>query len=252
MSKEKFKAKDLGAYVLNLDRCNQRCLFCMKKEDIEKNPDITEDRIIREILLAKKKGYDKLDFFGGEPLVFPFLKRMLILAQKFDMKCMIATNATLFFSPEFTEKFFHGLNVDHISVRTSMHSHKAADHDKITRLRGSHKKTVAGVKNILRFNQKISANIVITSLNYKDLSTITQFIYDLGLRGIKFSGLHMQGEIRNHPELLIAEERIKDYVVEAARLAQKLGFFHIEVEKVSKKLEKELKKIKGVQFIDTF
>ena len=63
----------LDSYVLSFDRCNLKCLFCMKDDDIIKNSKFTYNVAAQEIMFAKDEGYKCVDFYGGEPTCFSFL-----------------------------------------------------------------------------------------------------------------------------------------------------------------------------------
>jgi len=163
----------------------------MKAEDIEKRYKLTYNEVAKKIIDAKNKGYKNIDFYGGEPTCFSFLKKAIKLANNLGMRVTLATNAVKFSSKEYTDYLFSGINIE--GIRTSLHSYKPEIHDTITQIKGSFNKTIKGIKNILRYNKKLTINVVINALNYKDIVYMPDYIYELGVRGIKFSGLILSG-----------------------------------------------------------
>ncbi|MFH0788473.1 MAG: radical SAM protein, partial [Pseudomonadota bacterium] len=190
-------------YILNFDtRCNQRCLFCMKREDIAGKRPVTFKTITEEIEKAKGEGYTTLDFYGGEPLVYPFITQALVMAHFLGFSCYLATNATKLASQKFADDFFSKVRLK--EIRTSLHSHRGDLHDAITQRKGSFKKTMRGIFRILqRKNIRLTVNTVITSLNYRHLGAIVDFLSGAGVKNISFSGLIASGGALRHPELAI-------------------------------------------------
>lgn len=242
---------NLETHVVHLDSCNQKCLFCMKSEDIARKREISFKDVRQEIIKGKRSGCKKIDFFGGEPTVFSFLKKAVAFAQSEGMFTTIATNGLKFSSAQYADNFFSGLKIDKLAVRISMHSYKPQVHDKITQIKGSHSKTVTGTKNILKYTKRVGLNVVVTSLNYKDLEKITRFIGDLGVVSIKFSMLNLTGRILKNKILLIEEEKVHPYLLKSIMLSKKSKFLFIGMEKFSEIFRHRYsKKFKFLEFLD--
>ncbi|MHA1835379.1 MAG: hypothetical protein ACTSYQ_00355 [Candidatus Odinarchaeia archaeon] len=141
------------------------------------------------------------------------------------MKVTMATNAIKFSSQKYASHFFAEVAIE--GMRTSLHSYEPAGHDTITQVKGSFYNTVKGIKNILRFNRRLSVNVVITSLNYKHLVDITEYLYNLGVRGIKFSGLIFEGRALNNRWLAVNLAPLSFYFQKAINLSLELGFYYI-------------------------
>lgn len=220
----------MQTYILNLDsQCNQRCLICMVSNAIEQGHNITYGTVCRQIIIAKNNGYKKIDFYGGEPTTYPFLIKSIKFANDLGLSCILATNAVKFASDSYTTSFFSTVSID--AVRTTLHSHQAKIHDMITQIAGNYKKTLKGIENILKFlkSKRLCVNIVITSLNYKDLIPIVKFIHKIGVAGVKFSGLSISGRILDNKFLIINSSLIQKYLLSAIEVCNKLGlYFFIE------------------------
>lgn len=234
---EKKMAEDPNGseYVLNLDRCNQRCLFCMKKEDILNCKKITRESVLREIVKAKKEGYTKIDFFGGEPIVFIFLSEAIAFAAEIGLRTALATNGTNFASASYAKEFFEKNRKSATKIRISVHSHLSEIHDRITCVKGSHAKTMEGISRIIK-HTKPTINVVITTLNQDHLEEIVERMYSMGVRYIKFSCLVMHGDIVQNKWLFAKPTEYMSQLAKALVLAKKLNFEFIGLEKFPRRL----------------
>jgi len=234
-------------YILSLDGpCNQKCLFCMKTEDIERKPKKSYASVIKEIKNASVLGYKCIDFYRGEPTTYSFLKEAVSFANLLGLEVTLATNGVMFASLDFTTRFFK--ETDIYGVRVSLHSDIPTVHDKITQVRGSWKSTISGIKNILRFNDRLSVNVVITALNYKQPLRIAHFIYSLGVKGIKYSGICLAGRILEHKDIYVSYESFRAYLIDALKVCKKLNFKLIEIEKMPSRVLEEVNLKETAQF----
>lgn len=220
----------MSTCVINLNRCNQKCVFCMVSERNRNAPDMTYAMVARQITQARRSGATHIDFYGGEPTVFPFLKKAVELANKYGLRASLATNAVKFSSIEYTDEFFDGISLD--AIRISLHSLKPAVHDRITGCRGSLKKTIQGIKNILKHNKRVRVNVVINALNYKELPSIVRYLHKIGVNRIKLSGIVWGGDAPANPWLAVTSDKFYNYYQKAVKLARGFKFRYIESEKL--------------------
>lgn len=247
------KEKDT-AYIIRLNKCNLNCLFCMEKENLQRGQLFSYEEIKEQIDFAKKGDYKKIDFFGGEPTIFSYLKDAIVYAQKEGFFCTMATNCVKFSDYNYAQNFFKDIDLKRFMMRTSFHDFRAEKHDLITGVVGSHGMTLRGIRNILKHTYYLAVNIVITSLNYEYLLDIVELLHQNNVKGIKFSGLVLEGRILDNSWLVVDFLAYDDLLLKAIVAAKDKDFLNIEVEKMPKKyLEKVgIFKIKEVQFIDIF
>jgi len=219
----------------------------MKASDMQNRQPLTYNLAAEKIIHARGVGYESVDFFGGEPTCFPFLKRAIRLANKLDMTVILATNAVKFSSRSYTDNFFAGINIR--GIRTSLHSYRPEVHDAITGKRGNFHKTVKGARNILLYNKKLFVNVVINAMNYKDIIAMPDYIHGLGACGIKFSGLMLCGRALTNKWLFIDPSVYLHDLLRALRRAKRLGFHYIEVEKFPSSIF-DSKRMGFVKFLD--
>lgn len=210
-------------YTIDLDgKCNQKCLFCMKSHSIGQARYLEYKEVLEKIRTAFLNKYKNIDFYGGEPTEYGFLADAMQFAQKLGLACFLATNATNFASEEFSEHFFS--KVIPAEIRTTIHSFKPAVNDRITQSKGSFGKITKGIRAILQHkNVSLWVNIVINSLNYKDLYKTVEFLHELKVKNVNFSGLIMDGRLRHHKKLLVDLMVLQPYLRKAFQLAEDLG-----------------------------
>ncbi len=199
-----------GRTVFKLDLskgCNNRCQVCYQQGQ----PDAGALTLsgAKQLLSEHRKARDLLILSGGEPTLWEGLPQLISFARK-ELNfhhIQLETNARLFSSrqyadllvkllnntrPDVPERFFY-LHSD-FSFRVNVFSHRPEIHDEITTAAGSWKQTIRGIKNLLERGQPIFSNTVINALNYKDLSGISDFLLELGIRDQEFSFIHGEGE----------------------------------------------------------
>jgi len=102
-------------------------------------------------------------------------------------------------------------------VQTSLFSHSEEIHDYITGIPGSHREAVAGIKNLARENIPVKATIVLTKKNIGGLGKTIDFLSDLGVSGIKISGLISQGRMESRADLVPEFSAVKREIGKAVR-----------------------------------
>lgn len=184
--------------------------------------DSTVKLLKRQIDTACSQNYTVVDFFGGEPTTQPNLIGAIHYAASRGMKCCLATNALVFSRADYAERFFSECSID--SIRTTLHSHDPKIHDAITQVPSSHRQTVQGIKNILKYVKpnRIVVNIVIGRHNVASLEKIVRFISDLDCMVIKFSGLIIEGRALQNSFLAVSPDTVKHYLLKAVRLCSRL------------------------------
>ena len=146
--------------------------------------DIPLDTVISMIHELKKD--DSVDFFGGEPTLYPGLEKAISFSKHCGLEVYVATNGRRFADDEYTRKMA-SLQID--QIRTSLYGHNSAIHDLLTRSPGSFDETIQGIKNIVNSGLDLLVNIVITELNYEYLPDLVILLANLSVRKIKFSSL---------------------------------------------------------------
>jgi len=208
---------------INLE-CNQNCPFCNTDKNAE-NVILDTEEIEKTIIGWAKQGIKFLSISGKEPTLHPKLIDFIKLAKKCRYKRIaLQTNAVLFKNKKFGQEIKKaGLN----NSLVSFHSCKKSNYNKITQS-SKFEDAVSGIKNILKLGIETHINIVINSLNYKELPQIIDFIAKnfKGTEAIVFSYVAPVGKANVNKWIIPQISAVVPFLKKAIdkTLSHKLGF----------------------------
>ncbi|MBY9009574.1 MAG: radical SAM protein [Candidatus Lokiarchaeota archaeon] len=174
--------------------CNFDCVMCSsgksKIEDIE----VMDFSLMEKIIIECSKFIFKplLHFSGyGEPLLYPRIKETMELCDERKNKWSMTTNAYML------EKYVEDVVSNNCyAINISIHGN-AAQHDKITGIKGSFDKVIKSILKLEEVKQQynkitpyIALNCVITNINVTHLKDILKLLQSLPVSSITFQHLH--------------------------------------------------------------
>jgi AdoMet-dependent heme synthase len=172
------RALDLGVPLgVHLDvtyRCNERCVHCYL--DHADHGEMTTAEICRVLDELAEAGVFFLTFSGGEVLMRMDFFQLLEHARSLLFCVKIKTNA--FMIRERQADRFRDLGVD--SVQVSIYSHRAEIHDAITKLPGSLKRSIAGIRLLQSRGLKVIIANVLMKQNANDYPGVKALAQELG------------------------------------------------------------------------
>jgi len=154
-------------------KCNARCRFCYYWDSLNTEDPSTEE-IKAKLRYAKKHGIKDVDFSGGEPTIRRDLPDLVSYAKDLGFRyiCVI-TNGIKLANKDYFEKLVEcGLN----DVLLSIEGHNAEIHDYLTRVTGSFDRINKAIVNAKEFGVKLRTNTTVTSVNYKYLPKLAEFL----------------------------------------------------------------------------
>lgn len=167
--------------------CNNNCLFCYSKVDQPNTKDISTGQA-KQFLKDKRSSYDELIFTGGEPTIRNDLPELISYASSLGYSLLqLQTNARMFSYLSFAQKVSSLANLQYF---ISFHSHLPEVSDAITRSKGAHAQTLAGIKNLVSLRQHVITNTVITTKNYTTIPETVSFLSSLGVSSMQLAFLH--------------------------------------------------------------
>jgi pyruvate-formate lyase-activating enzyme len=169
-----------------MSRCNEKCLFCMVADEIAQSDDLNFQEAVDKII-SQPIG-TQIEFFGGEPTIYPRFLDLLRVARQHGYYCSIASNVRIFHSDRYTDAVA-ALDPSKIYIRTSIYGDTEALHDYYTDTPGSYRQTVRGIQNIVQAGFMCQVNIVILKENVDKLSSIVDQVHTWGVPRIKFGNL---------------------------------------------------------------
>jgi radical SAM protein with 4Fe4S-binding SPASM domain len=177
--------KEMGARALQLGiplsvqvdvtyRCNERCVHCYL--DHEDHGEMTSAEIKNVLDQLADAGVFFVVFSGGEVFLRPDFFDLVEYARKLTFHVKIKTNAFMI-GPKQADRL-RDLNVH--AVQVSVYSHKPEVHDAITKLPGSLKRTLAGMRLLReRGVQVVMANVLMRD-NLEDYAGVKALAEEMG------------------------------------------------------------------------
>jgi len=215
---------------INIDeRCNENCAFCvvkginvgtfgsMSKEEVK--------NIIKDFV--KNDGTD-IVFTGGEPTLRKDLPELIEYAENFKTLAAISiiTNGTNIGDDAYLNKILIADKKRIVSFSISLHSHKENISEKLTGVKNTFKKTIAGIENALKNKFKITIYQVITSANYKYLFEFAKFLNQNypKIKIITFAYPFPQGSAINNEWLYVKFSLLKPYLIKTLKYLEKKNY----------------------------
>jgi len=155
-------------------RCNERCVHCYLDHD--DHGEMTAAEIHDVLRQLADAGTLFLTFSGGEVLMRMDFFEILEYACSLQFCVKVKTNA--FMIREKQADLIRELGVD--SVQVSIYSHRAEVHDAITKLPGSLKRSIAGMRFLQSRGLKVIVANVLMRQNLADYAGVKALAQELG------------------------------------------------------------------------
>lgn len=200
-----------------MSRCNEKCVFCMVADEIEQSADLDYEAAVQRI--TSQPPGTQIEFFGGEPTIYPRFLDLLTVARRNGYYCSVATNMRIFHSEEFTSKVA-ALDASQIYLRTSIYGDTPALHDRYTATRGSYDQTVRGIHHAVAQGFRTQVNVVILRENVDRLPAIARQVASWGVPRIKFGSLIYLSTCADHA---VPFSEVRPHLAGAIEVAEGLG-----------------------------
>ncbi|MCA9495874.1 MAG: radical SAM protein [Nanoarchaeota archaeon] len=173
--------------------CNDHCTHCVVEElrDLaikQKNRRTTQD-YKDEVLKSKNAGFKSITITGGEPTIRPDFLEIVKFVYQNNLSIELQSNGRNFKDKSLAQDSSKYINTFIIAL----HGPNEKIHDKITQTKGSFEETIDGIKNLVKFNAKITGKIVISKINYKYILETLKLYEKLGVKVVVVSFPHSSG-----------------------------------------------------------
>ncbi|MDO8622373.1 MAG: radical SAM protein [bacterium] len=165
--------------------CNLRCAHC----SVSSSPTLIGSERMREedwarvIAEAHALGCRKLQFIGGEPLLFrDELLRLIASCRALDYQFVeVFTNLT-----RLNDRVLQGFVANQVAVATSIYGANAAMHDAITKRPGSFARTIGALSQCTAAGLQTRVGVVGMTLNEERLGETERFLREeVGVRDVR-------------------------------------------------------------------
>lgn len=160
------------------DRCNERCIHCYVPEGgVQHIETAIAFRILSEF---RELGGMSAIFSGGECMLHPEFGAVLKKSRSLDLNIVILSNLTM--CNENTVRLLREVRPQFISV--SLYSMDEKEHDAITRITGSWKRTMASIMRLLDAGVRLRLATPILYENMHAISGLKAFATENGIRNV--------------------------------------------------------------------
>ncbi|MBW2979921.1 radical SAM protein [Candidatus Woesearchaeota archaeon] len=169
--------------------CNNNCRFCVQAHKKHHGNRTTE--AIKQDLKESKKRCDEVVLTGGEVTIREDFFELVNYARDLGFSSIqIQTNGRMFSSYEFCKKTIAaGAN----TFSPALHGYCAAQHDFLTRSKGSFVQTVRGIQNLKKLGQIVVTNTVVVKPNYRNIPELAKLLVKLRIDQFQFAFVHSMG-----------------------------------------------------------
>lgn len=151
--------------------CNCNCIFCgVEHKSLKKDLESDYNKIKHIIDRLDESGIFRINFFGGEPLVYPHIIKAVKYAKSKNFYTSMVSNG-LALSESMCEDFKNTLDVIGISI------HGLEDtHNSLTRIPNSFKNAIKSLKLLNKYNIPVCINMTVTKNNYTEIPQLVSLI----------------------------------------------------------------------------
>ena len=199
--------------------CNLRCIHCFNNSGVKTRDELTLDQCLFVIEDLVKTGVQEIRFTGGEPMILDGIEELLSRANALNLRISMGTNAVLA-TAEKVEGLAKFLHMAVVSIDGTEERHDAI------RGKGTFKKTMEGMENLLSQDVKVRVNTVLMRSNILDTIELAKYLYSrdisLFIRRLIPSGraLDMSDEMLSKDEYENVRTQLLPYLEDPRGLTQ--------------------------------
>ncbi|MFE0186944.1 radical SAM protein [Streptomyces sp. NPDC058989] len=143
--------------------CNESCDHCYADSSPQgTHGDMTVPDWKSVIEQLATMGASDVQFIGGEPTLYPQLPELIAHAHRAGLSIEVFSNMT-YIRDEMWEAFTQHA----VKLATSYYSDNAQDHDAVTNLRGSHRRTRQNIEKALGLGLRLRGGVVSVNANQR-------------------------------------------------------------------------------------
>lgn len=213
------KKRDCCEIILN-HACDLRCGFC-SQADFAPGALMPPAAALRHIYTAKKDGFTRLGFSGGEALLRRDLPLLVRAARKVGFKAVrLQTNGMRLADPGAAEALAAaGLTV----CKFTFAGDGPALHDRLVGRAGAFVKSLAGLDNMLRLKLAVGVNLLVTRANYSRLPAILKFFMARDVANFVLIYPNYTGAMARAGRLRLSLPEAAPHIAAALRAADEAG-----------------------------
>jgi len=173
--------------------CPLACIHC-SSDSTPSSQSIIEPTVLLNIVKeAIALGIKEIAFSDGEPLLHPSIIDAVYLAANNKIRTLVYTSGCV---DNFDVLINNLVQAGLSKIIFSLYSDEAEKHEAITRIRGSHRKSIQGIQLCVKNGLATEVHFVALKRTYKSLPNVAEYAKSLGV--IKLSVLRFVPQGRGH------------------------------------------------------
>ncbi len=187
------------------NNCNLKCKFCYAGERKAENFYSLEHH--KEILdRLREADVFEVNFFGGEPTLYPYLKELFEYAYDIGLFTGIVSNCY-----NISEKIIDVIKETDSGIGISIHSCNPEKHDSIVQVKGAWFKTIESLKKIREKGIPVTLNFTAIKSNYREIyEYIKFFVEKFDVQNIAVNRFFESGSGKKYNDLALSKSDIKE------------------------------------------
>ncbi len=187
-----FSARPSAPYRMDLAltyKCNNDCAHCYNARE-RTFPSMSMDEWKRVLDTTWELGIPHIVFTGGEPTLMDFLPELIAYAESNGQITGLNTNARRLTDKNFLTKLVDA-GLDHVQI--TVESSDADIHDQMVGLKGAHKQTIQGLRNVLETPLYVMTNTTMLQDNVHTIPDTLDFLAEIGVPTVGLNALIYSG-----------------------------------------------------------
>lgn len=153
-------------------RCNERCRHCYLPHERDMR-DMPASLVFSLLDQLREMGTIGVTFSGGECLLHPNMKDFLLKARENDFSISVLSNLTMLDDPLLDVLREVNLNL----LQVSVYSMDPEEHDWITQLPGSHRKTMEAIERLVEADVPVQISCPTMRKNFRSYKGVLEWAY---------------------------------------------------------------------------
>jgi len=205
------------------DRCNLQCSMCgvyKRRAELSDQDELSTDECKDIIDATARLGTMIISFAGGEPLLRPDIYELIRYSRTRGLAVHLCTNGTTIDAKTASRLQDAGIGTISVSVESST----PEIHERL-RGPGSFEAAIRGIRMLNEHapGVRIGINVLISALNYENITDMVPFAESLGVDQIKFAPihtnlLHRRKPIQEFARLVFDETHFQELDAEVRKL----------------------------------
>jgi len=209
--------------------CNNRCVHCYSSSPRKKSRELRAKEWKNVIDKLYDVGVPNILFTGGEPTLYEHLIELVRYAEKKGIVTGLVTNGRKLSDADFANRLAEA-GLDYVQV--TLESHIPEIHEKITRVSGSWKETVEGIKNVLKAGIYVDVNTTLNKWNINHVEDFVVFLHSLGVKNVSanrliYSGMALQVRDWFEPSFEETRKALEDLLEKTYEYGMKFTWYGV-------------------------